>query len=762
MGQEWTRFRVTEHNRAAVAACKEVATLRAPRPEPVVLVGGPGAGKTHLLNCLARYLRESGVCSAVACVSPLHFPSDVQALVADPRPVSAGRPAVLLVDALERFNGEADVLEAVVRVFADQGQAVVATSAVPPERLENLTPDLRDILSRGRVVAMSAPRSAAAPEPRAVAPTGLAGEVARLHRLLAAMRSRLAAAAAAEQEVRRQLEQERDLTGALLRANEAARAEHRAEQRQLHALHAELFRLRETLARYSSLAAALPDLYSPEYGVSGVSVVVAERARVMEAAKDAAVGRAARIAEDVRRLHEENARQRDEIDALVARIWDLFGDAASSRARLAASERLRAQQARQLDALYESRRIAESEAAAARAIAREFETALERARKQYAALRAKFETLNAAAQRQAQVRACDADTAAIMDRLAGDKARADALAERLQRRLCTTEEDLVRARFEMDALVEQNDQSLARVAAMQARVDALVEEHARQAREVASLRAARARAEAHVLEAKALCHRLYRQLERVAAQRDAVLAQLDRVMAERDAARADVREARRAFGGLQARLCESERTAAELREQLCAALEGQTRLRDEVLNLRAALDGFERQLDIMRLHMGEAAPERARVRPVRPLRRKPWLGDILCRMGAITKAQLGKALIAQARQRPQRLGELLVEQGAVTEDRVLQAVARQQRVPYLRLHPESVASRPARFVPEYTAREYHCVPLFATEREVVVAMADPLDRRAIHAISHHARKRVRVVASPRPDIEKAFACSYAA
>jgi len=763
LGQEWTRFLVTEHNRAAVAACREIAELRERSPAPVVLVGGSGAGKTHLLRCLARYLRE-GAGSAVACVSPSHFPPELRELSANPAPGPGARRAVLLVDALERFNGEADTLEALVRAFTDRGHPVVAASAVPPERLENLTPGLRTLLARGRVVPMPVPPQTlpASPAQGAVAPAGLAREVARLHRLLAHMRARTAAAAVAEEEARQQAREDRALAAALLRANEAARAERRVNQRQLHALYAELLRLRETLERYSSLAAALPELTSAGQDVTAVSVLVAERARVMEAAKDAAVGRAVRIAQDAHQLRAENARQREETDVLVARLWDLLGDVASSREQLTAAERLYAGLARQLDAAWERRRIAEAEAAAARGIAREFEIALNRARQQHAALRSRFETLRATVRQQAHSRACSPETAAAMDRLAGEKARADALAERLEHRLRTTEEELVRARFEMDALVGQNEQGIARIAALQERLEAARGEHVRQTNEIAALRAARARAEAHALQARKVIHRLYQQVERVTAQRDAVLARLDRTIAERDAARAQIGEARRAQCALAARWTEAENAAAALRGELLTAVQHHAQLRDEVVQLRAALDGLQRQIDILRLHLGNAAPERPPLRLLHPPRRKPWLGDILCRMGAITKAQLGKALIAQARQLPQRLGELLVEQGAVTEDRVLQAVARQQGVPYLRLHPDNVAKFPGQLVPEYAAREYHCVPLFATEREVVVAMADPLDRRAIAAISHHARKRVRVVASPRLDIEKAFACSYAA
>ncbi|HNR32507.1 MAG TPA: DnaA/Hda family protein [Candidatus Hydrogenedentes bacterium] len=765
MPRKGTGFRVTAHNREAVAVCKEIASLSRRSWEPVVLVGNRGVGKTYLLSCLARYLREASVGMAVACLSPVHFPSDVRALIADPGPIAPDRPAALLVDALERFNGEAELLEAVVRVFVERGHAVVATSTLPPAHLDNLTPGLRVLLARGRTVAMSAPDRVCDPSAGALTPATLSSEVARLHRLIAAMRGRAAAAEVAERELCRALEQEREISAALARAYETVRAERRVERRQARALYTELLQLRETLGRYSTIAMALPDLQGPDFSLSGIALTAAERVRVMEAARDSAVDRATRIAREARA---ENTRQQEEIDILLARLWDLAADLAATRRQLDASERLRTLQMRQFDALLERRRVAEAEAVAAHALARDFEVARDRAWERHAALCKAYEELRYRAQSPAEPRRYAAETAVVIDRLVADKTRADALAEQLERRLRASEEELVRARLEMDALVGSNERVLARASAMQERVNAILQEHARQSREIEALHAARARAEAHATETRALVQRLRRDLRKVARQRDALLAQLDRALAQREALRGELRRLHREHVALETRWDDARRDATALREELRAAAETQQQLREGMLDLFAVIESLQRQLDILHLHVGDTPPQEVRrsfgahAPSPRGRKRTRWLGEVLTSMGAVTRQQLDKALRAQAKQRIQRLGEVLIEQGVVSEDRVLQAVARQQGLPFLRILPENVKMPAATLVPESAAREYRCIPLHATDRELVVAMADPLDRRAIAAIAQHAHRRVRVVASPRTDIEQAWAWHYAA
>ncbi|HSW28952.1 MAG TPA: ATPase, T2SS/T4P/T4SS family [Longimicrobiales bacterium] len=116
------------------------------------------------------------------------------------------------------------------------------------------------------------------------------------------------------------------------------------------------------------------------------------------------------------------------------------------------------------------------------------------------------------------------------------------------------------------------------------------------------------------------------------------------------------------------------------------------------------------------------------------------LGQLLVESGSLLPAALDEALAAQA-QSGARLGELLSRRGQVPADAVSRALSVQLGLPYAPppLDPEPAALALVR--PEL-ARAHRVVPLRATARSIVVAMADPLDLSAVDDLQFQSGRRV--------------------
>lgn len=158
------QFDVTDANRTAFELCRDIAALRYSGPRPVLLLGPEGSGKTHLLWAIVKRVRASAVQTSLALVMAREFPDKVRDLAKDPAPIR-NKPAIFLVDELERFGHTGQDLEAVVKIFLEYGHQVVIASNVHPDRLPNLSREFKNILRDGRTAEIG-PR----PAPGALAP----------------------------------------------------------------------------------------------------------------------------------------------------------------------------------------------------------------------------------------------------------------------------------------------------------------------------------------------------------------------------------------------------------------------------------------------------------------------------------------------------------------------------------------------------------------------------------------------------------------
>jgi hypothetical protein len=142
-------YLVDEFNQEAFTLCHDIANLKKPSRQPVVLIGDTGTGKTHLLYSIIGRIRTSSARAGIAYVTADDFPEEVRNLIAHPEQVESAPNAVLLVDQVESFKKNLEVLDSIVRLFLDNGHSVICASNIHPARLQNLPDGLSQLLVNG-------------------------------------------------------------------------------------------------------------------------------------------------------------------------------------------------------------------------------------------------------------------------------------------------------------------------------------------------------------------------------------------------------------------------------------------------------------------------------------------------------------------------------------------------------------------------------------------------------------------------------------
>jgi chromosomal replication initiation ATPase DnaA len=149
--------------RVALEASRAVVQEPGGRYNPLVIVGGAGAGKTHLLHGIGNAIAERcGV--PVACLSAPEYSGELIAAI-DRDAVGIWRSryrrvsAFLLDDVhlIADTDRTQDELFLLYNVLLESGRQMIFTSAVPLAELQGLEPRLRTRLEAGLVVELPAP-----------------------------------------------------------------------------------------------------------------------------------------------------------------------------------------------------------------------------------------------------------------------------------------------------------------------------------------------------------------------------------------------------------------------------------------------------------------------------------------------------------------------------------------------------------------------------------------------------------------------------
>ena len=153
----------SEGNRMALKAAHAVVSEPATRYNPLVIVGGSGVGKTHLLHAVGNALGERGA-GPVACLSSHEFTGElIEAINRDAvgtwRARYRAAHAFLLDDVhlVAEKDRTQDELFVLFNFLLESGRQMVFTSAVPLPELKSVEARLRTRLEGGLVVDLPAP-----------------------------------------------------------------------------------------------------------------------------------------------------------------------------------------------------------------------------------------------------------------------------------------------------------------------------------------------------------------------------------------------------------------------------------------------------------------------------------------------------------------------------------------------------------------------------------------------------------------------------
>ena len=135
------------------------------------------------------------------------------------------------------------------------------------------------------------------------------------------------------------------------------------------------------------------------------------------------------------------------------------------------------------------------------------------------------------------------------------------------------------------------------------------------------------------------------------------------------------------------------------------------------------------------------------------------IGQLLLARKEITQEQLDEALELQGK-KGGLLGQILVEMGATTEEAVAQALTAQYGFPFLPLKTYSIEEDLLRLVPENVARQFCLVPVDRIGDTLTIAMADPLNTKAVEDIEMLTRCSVQVFVSTLSDVVDAIQRHY--
>jgi len=163
-------FAEGESSRLALAACAAIAEDNKPPGNPLVLVGGTGLGKTHLLHSVANalYSKNSGL--KIICTTASEFYKEFakniklkKENISEPIEEMSARfrnVDVLILDDLQNIVGKPASQHELLQIFNTlllAGKPIIAASQIPISSMEGLNESLHSRLTGGLVVQISAP-----------------------------------------------------------------------------------------------------------------------------------------------------------------------------------------------------------------------------------------------------------------------------------------------------------------------------------------------------------------------------------------------------------------------------------------------------------------------------------------------------------------------------------------------------------------------------------------------------------------------------
>jgi type IV pilus assembly protein PilB len=135
------------------------------------------------------------------------------------------------------------------------------------------------------------------------------------------------------------------------------------------------------------------------------------------------------------------------------------------------------------------------------------------------------------------------------------------------------------------------------------------------------------------------------------------------------------------------------------------------------------------------------------------------LGELLIDLGVITRENLDKALETQ-KLKGGLIGEILVEMGCAKEEDIAQVLTVQYGFPFLPLGNYDISPEVAKIIPIKVARQYTVIPIDKIGNNLTLAMANPLNEKAIEEIESLSSCNVQVFIATMSDVKNAIEKYY--
>jgi len=138
---------------------------------------------------------------------------------------------------------------------------------------------------------------------------------------------------------------------------------------------------------------------------------------------------------------------------------------------------------------------------------------------------------------------------------------------------------------------------------------------------------------------------------------------------------------------------------------------------------------------------------------------KKKMGDILIEDGLVTLDQVETAMFLQKTNK-KKLGKILIELGHVTEEQITKAISKQFSMPIVDWEAVTVKKEVLALVPREIAEKGIVFPVELKDKELLLAMADPLDFGTMDYITFLNGLRISVTVSTESAILEAVEKHY--
>ncbi len=145
--------------------------------------------------------------------------------------------------------------------------------------------------------------------------------------------------------------------------------------------------------------------------------------------------------------------------------------------------------------------------------------------------------------------------------------------------------------------------------------------------------------------------------------------------------------------------------------------------------------------------------------PQEPIKKRKRLGELLVDAGLIDQKTLAEAIKAQKVQN-RRIGQILMEMGAADDLAIARALSQQLRIPLVRPDGISVSQEALDLVSAEMAEHYLLMPVALENRQLTVALVNPLEFHAIDDLRFATGLDIVVAVAPEKEMMTALERCY--